>query len=479
MGQLASRSCHAAQSCCCEPHKVDPDYVVPREGGLTQEQRNRVRPLLWDLDADFKEFAGEDGLLDAAELSAIWTKCAANKVGYLTQDDLQLIEHTAARYLTVIDIDGNGKVSYEEFVSYMLGAVEKRGPWKDLRAALQKSIQKDPRKLKALVDKFKIWDQDGDGFITMDEISRYLEQLAGQDAPEDMKRRSSKMAETFQQEFDVADVNGDNKLDPWEVLAFTLGRRKAPVELLLYDISGGLSKRFSRVLLGRKFEAIYHASLMAFGSEYWYGGRVFKSIPPCDKIFGSPLTRSITKLEASEYRPEIMVIRLGYTLVTMKEFDRYAHAILSAKYTHDNYDVLTHNCINFADEAAEYLTGMHLPDVVRHLADNVLAAPTAKMCRPFLNRWLGGFGQKGDHQGLQDSGESSVEAPDVERVLSEVLGQGKLVNYASEPGDKSPLMAVVTEDKGDGYGIRFFDPHAGEFRTADNVNKSHISAWRS
>lgn len=406
MGQTASCSCAPSQLCHCDNYEVDQDYVVPREGGLTQEQRNKV---------------------------------------------------------------------HEEFVSVMLGAVEKRGCWKDLRVTLQKSIQRDPRKLTALVDRFKRWDRDGDGFITMEEITEYLEQLAAEGDRANMQRPTAKMAETFRQEFDIADVDGDNKLDPWEVLAFTLGRRKAPVELLLYDISGGLSKRFSGVLLGKKFEAIYHASLLVFGSEYWYGGNVFKSKPPCDKIFGRPLKRSITNLEESAYNPELMVIRIGYTLVTPKEFDRYLHDVLAGKYTQDNYDVLTHNCISFADEAAEYLTGMHLPDVVRHLADNMLAAPMARMCRPFLNRWLGGFGGTAQ-QGLQDRRESGVEEPVVEEICSEVLGEGELVNYAGEGGEGTPATAVVTEDTGDGYGIRFFDPRAGEFRTADHVPKSRISA---
>merc|ERR1719353_322692 len=67
------------------------------------------------------------------------------------------------------------------------------------------------------------------------------------------------------------DISPDGRIDLWDVLALVLGRRKTPVELLLYDISNGVSKKFSGLLLGKRFEAIYHSAVLVFGSEYWYG----------------------------------------------------------------------------------------------------------------------------------------------------------------------------------------------------------------
>lgn len=469
---------------CCSGQKHDPAQMVPRESVLTLEQRQRVRPLLCDLEADFKEFAGDDGSLDASELSAIWKKCAALKVGELSEEDVQLIDKTAAAGLAAMDLDLSGTVTYEEFVSYMLGGFEKRGPLKDLRQGLQKTIQKDPNRLKELVHRFQTWDKNGDGFITLDELATYLEELSefpdntsNQESHARRKDSTTRMSRVLKEQFQNIDVDGDGKLDLWEVLAHALGRRKTPVELLLYDISKGISKQFSAILLGKKFEAIYHASVLVFGSEYWYGGSVFRSQPPCTQIFGPPLQKSVIQMQPSSYKAGLMSIRIGYTLATAKEFERYANDVLSKKYTRESYDVLTHNCIHFADEASNFLSGMHLPDVVRHLPDHVLSTPTARVLRPFLNRWLGGFRNNGQaNDGLQDSRLGEVTEPAINEICTEVLGQGQIVTFKGEHSEDIESIALVTQERGDEYCLRYFDHRTGDFRSAD-VKTQHVSVW--
>jgi len=39
-------------------------------------------------------------------------------------------------------------------------------------------------------------------------------------------------------------VNHNGTVDLWELLAYALGRRKTPVELLLYDLSKGYLEAF-------------------------------------------------------------------------------------------------------------------------------------------------------------------------------------------------------------------------------------------
>ena len=67
------------------------------------------------------------------------------------------------------------------------------------------------------------------------------------------------------------DLDDDGQVDFNEFLSYAIGRRKQPVELILYDISNGVSARFSLILLGRQFEAIYHSGTLVFGTEFWYG----------------------------------------------------------------------------------------------------------------------------------------------------------------------------------------------------------------
>merc|ERR1719235_68763 len=88
------------------------------------------------------------------------------------------------------------------------------------------------------------------------------------------------------------DVDDDGRIAFWEFLAYNyLGRRKVPVELLLYDITQGKSELFSSVLLGKTFEAIYHSSILVHGMEFWYGGNIFMSEPPMSQHFGPTLEK--------------------------------------------------------------------------------------------------------------------------------------------------------------------------------------------
>ena len=189
----------------------------------------------------------------------------------------------------------------------------------------------------------------------------------------------------------AGDVDGDGRFDLWEIAAHTLGRRKTPVELLIYDISNGLSSKLSPLLLGRHFEAIYHTSVVVFGEEYWFGGKIFKNSPPCTRCFGRPLTRSRVRLEASEYFPDLRVVRMGHTLATSEEFHRHLDLETRLDFTPASYDILTHNCNSFTNEAMMFLTGHGIPEEIKRLPELVTNTPTVKLLRPFLNRWLGGF----------------------------------------------------------------------------------------
>merc|ERR1712136_340603 len=192
-----------------------------------------------------------------------------------------------------------------------------------------------------------------------------------------------------------------------EVAAHALGRRKVPVELLLYDISNGLSSKLSPILLGRHLEAIYHSSVLVYGEEYWFGGKIFKNLPPNRRCFGEPLTESRVPLQASEYFPELRVVRLGHTLATCEEFHRHLNGETSLEFTSESYDVMTHNCNTFSNEAITLLTGHGIPDAVRRLPELVVNTPTVQLLRPLLNKILGGF--RGEAIFWLDDGELCIE----------------------------------------------------------------------
>jgi hypothetical protein len=186
-----------------------------------------------------------------------------------------------------------------------------------------------------------------------------------------------------------------------------MGRRKVPVELLLYDITQGNSELFSSVLLGKKFEAIYHSSILVHGKEFWYGGNIFMSVPPMSQHFGPTLEKSSKmKLQQSTYLPHLKSVHIGYTLMTLDEIVAYQGEDMSAKFTRSSYDVLTRNCNHYSNNLAQVLCGKSIPDVITQQPKLVLDAPRARVLVPLLNKWLGGF---------QDDAHATV--PDQQEVV--------------------------------------------------------------
>merc|ERR1712178_262580 len=135
-------------------------------------------------------------------------------------------------------------------------------------------------------------DKNGDGFVTPEEFDEYLHELEDMaqketdpDKSAKCERKMAKVQGIKKQIFEEADVDKDGKIDLWEIMAHTLGRKKMPVEILLYDVSKGMADMLGGLLIGKKVAAV-HSSCLAFGSEYWYGGQLFRSVPPCRKAFG-------------------------------------------------------------------------------------------------------------------------------------------------------------------------------------------------
>jgi len=54
---------------------------------------------------------------------------------------------------------------------------------------------------------------------------------------------------------------------------------KNSVSLLLYDISNGMARQFSPMMVGKLVEAIYHSSIVVYGTEYFFGGGICKEVP--------------------------------------------------------------------------------------------------------------------------------------------------------------------------------------------------------
>lgn len=46
------------------------------------------------------------------------------------------------------------------------------------------------------------------------------------------------------------------------------------VKVRIYDLSQGLAKNLSRMLIGKQIDGIWHTGVVVFGKEYFYGGGI-------------------------------------------------------------------------------------------------------------------------------------------------------------------------------------------------------------
>jgi len=450
-------------SFCCNPIDLGSSLEPSRE---PKKLQHKIRPLLTDLEAQFQENCGEDGKLDRAELEVIWKKVACRKVGKLSKEDEELIEHSCDDFFSQMDIYNDGYVSYEEFVAFMLGTDETRAgldmaTW---RKDINMSLSKNPQKLEEMIRQFKTWDKNGDGKVTKEELEEVLMDMHNSDESNnnDIRRVERIKGEIF----DVADVDGDGNVDLWEVMSYMLGRKKTPVEVLLYDVSKGLTEKWSKVLMGKTVRAA-HSGVLAYNSEYWYGGGLYRSEPPCTKCFGEPLKQysDSEPLEWSEQHPDLPVIKMGYTFVTHAEFVSWLAENMVPKYNRDTYDLLTHSCNHFTNEVVTFLTGNPLPDRIFELQKAFLT-PKVIAWRPFLNKFMCCFG---DAQKRIDASTGFAEdympedrQENHDELISEVLGTGETVILTGLDGleKHDHVMGKInhiskTDNK---FDVTYFDP---------------------
>eukprot|EP00927_Polykrikos_kofoidii_P009788 TRINITY_DN14102_c0_g2_i1.p1 TRINITY_DN14102_c0_g2~~TRINITY_DN14102_c0_g2_i1.p1 ORF type:complete len:492 (+),score=81.10 TRINITY_DN14102_c0_g2_i1:108-1583(+) len=452
---------------CCSCRATNYDVMVDIELDVVQtlghpslaRQRSIMKPLVCDLEKVFNEFCDESGKLDVGRLMEVWKTCAEQKHGSLSDSDIRVIEKSAKLYMSTLDMTHDGFISYEEFALFMLGACEKRGQLKDMRTKLHEAMSECPEKLSRVIKAFRALDVDGSGYVRKNVLFDHMGELA-----ELLGGDASAGAAAATELFEEADVSEDGQLALWEVIAHSLGRRKAPVELLLYDLSDGVVQRFSGVLLGQQFEAIYHSSILVFGKEYWYGGKVFTNNPPCRKTFGEPLSSSKQfDLRPSANCKGLRTVHLGYTLATKDEWEKYVKQTLCRSYYPGSYDVITRNCNMFSNECVMFLTGGHIPNQILEQPELMMQTATARLLRPWLNKWLGGWGEGSTKDDCHIDGKQ-VDCDSIRDDLN--LDKGRLVIVpGAGKGDDDVVASIANVLDNEMCDVRFFEPELCDFVT--------------
>lgn len=138
------------------------------------------------------------------------------------------------------------------------------------------------------------------------------------------------------------------------------------VVLHLYDLSQGMARAMSMGIIGKQLDGIWHSGIAVFGIEYFYGGG----------ICAAPAGRAIPHLSYQE-------ISLGDTSKSQIELETFLQSI-SHRFTQATYSLLRHNCNNFANEVAIFLTGKGIPEHIIRLPQEFLTSPMGATIAPMI-----------------------------------------------------------------------------------------------
>ncbi|XP_067120580.1 uncharacterized protein [Centruroides vittatus] len=140
------------------------------------------------------------------------------------------------------------------------------------------------------------------------------------------------------------------------------------VHVYVYDLTKGVAKSISPFLLGKQLAGIWHTGIVVFDQEYFFGSGGIDSCPPCGTVLGNP----------------DRIIDLGTTEIPLSLFLEYLCSLGESTFKPDSYDLFTHNCNNFSQEIAVFLTGKSIPQEILELPNEVLSTPLGSTLKAYL-----------------------------------------------------------------------------------------------
>jgi len=142
------------------------------------------------------------------------------------------------------------------------------------------------------------------------------------------------------------------------------------VVIWLYDLSNGLAKSMSAAFLGKQIDYIPHSGVVVYGTEYFFGGGIAADRPGSTQA-GAPVKK----------------YTLGKTTKTQAEFHAWLQSV-GDQFTMQTYNILSHNCNNFAAACTSFLLGdsdaKPFPQEILDIPKVVLATPMGQMFKPMF-----------------------------------------------------------------------------------------------
>ncbi|EFO62189.1 Peptidase, putative [Giardia lamblia P15] len=138
------------------------------------------------------------------------------------------------------------------------------------------------------------------------------------------------------------------------------------ISLHIYDLSQGIAKTVSPMLLGQTIEAVYHTGVVVAETEYYYSAGI-QSEPAGQTHFGVPIQQ----------------MEMGETTKTQDEVRTFLDSVQS-RYTESTYNLLEHNCNHFSNEFLQFLCDKKVPEHIINQGTAFLQTPLGRMVAPML-----------------------------------------------------------------------------------------------
>jgi hypothetical protein len=430
--------------------RLDPlKITAPTSPTLRSPQSRRGAPFFEGFMAKtrraFREFdrLGKGRITDKELEAGLIEKLRANSS--LDRFTSKLLEETVKHFSKTIRL-GTGSITQSEWTHYCLlqDSSANAASNRVLNEKLGKEIKRDREVLDRLLKMFERADARRKKELTKAEMVAACERAVKEAKSGSLEATGS---EKFLEQIKKNDPSDDVGVSYYDFCMVMLGRRKEPVELYCYDLAGGKAPLLTP-LIGQYWEGVWHTSIVVFGKEYWYGGRLFESVPQTT-AFGKP-----TRVEA-----------LGSTLRTKDELWELLTRELAREFTTANYDVLTHNCNHFTDELSRFLLNEPIPQHIASQGEAVLSSPLSRLFRPMMNFYLGRF----------ESGGADTRSTDDSRAEAEwdTVTIGSIVLLTQHDG-ATPVIAEVLHRAHGLCDVRWIDLELGEIVEGHAVTKAQV-----
>ncbi|KAJ3601062.1 hypothetical protein NHX12_032035 [Muraenolepis orangiensis] len=129
------------------------------------------------------------------------------------------------------------------------------------------------------------------------------------------------------------------------------------VQLFIYDLSRGMVRNLSPIMLGKQLDGIWHTAIVVYGDEFFFGGVGISSCSPGGTMLGPPDTE----------------VELGETEVSEEIFMDYLSSLGESTYRGESYRLFEHNCNTFTNQVAQFLTGSSIPAHITALPSQILS----------------------------------------------------------------------------------------------------------